>query len=72
MVDLNATLGEKLFEVPVGNPYRRYQRTASKITSGGKRKPVNPEGILAASDGECAASTQQSHPSQSGTTLGRS
>jgi len=37
VVDLDATLGEKLFEVAVDNPYRRYQRTASKITSGGKR-----------------------------------
>jgi len=45
VVDLDATLGDKLFEVP-DNPYRRYQRTAAKITSGGKRKPVNPKGTL--------------------------
>jgi hypothetical protein len=45
LVDLDATLGEKLFEIPVGQFTRRYQRTANKITSGGKRKPMNPEGI---------------------------
>jgi hypothetical protein len=74
VVDLDATLGERLFEVPVGQPVRRYQRTANKITSGGKRKPVNPEGILTGGTGRrvrfieppspprCDPSTQQSHP----------
>ena len=42
------------------NPYRRYQRTASKITSGRKRKPVNPQGNpTAGPDAKCASS---SHP----------
>ena len=45
VVNFNATLGEKLFEVPVGQPVPEYQRTANKITSGGKRKPMNPDGI---------------------------
>jgi hypothetical protein len=37
MVDLDATLGEQLLDVAVGSPKRRYQRTASTMTSGGKR-----------------------------------
>ncbi len=28
------------------NPYRRYRRTANRITSAGNRKPTKPEGIL--------------------------
>ena len=73
VVDLDDTLGEQLFEIPGDNPYRRYQRTANKITSGGKRKPVNPEGTLTGGPGRrvrfseppspptCDASTQQCH-----------
>ena len=72
MVDFDATLCEELFEVPVGQPVGRYQRTAIKITSGGKRKPVNPKGILTGGLGRqvrfmeppspprCDASTRQS------------
>ena len=60
VIDLDATLGEKLFEVPMGQPDRRYQRTANMITSGGNRNPVNPERTSQeVSNGECASS---SHP----------
>jgi hypothetical protein len=34
-------LGQQLFHVPVGQAVRRYQRTATVITSRGKRKPAN-------------------------------
>jgi hypothetical protein len=37
--DIDPAFGEQLFNVTVGQAERRYQRTASTITSGGKRKP---------------------------------
>ena len=41
MVNLDAAFGEQLLDVPVGQPEeRRYQRTASVMTSGGKRNPA--------------------------------
>jgi hypothetical protein len=43
VVDLNAAFGEELFDVAVGQAEARYQRTASTITSGGKRKPAKLE-----------------------------
>jgi len=72
VVDLDATLGEKLFEVPIGQPVPEVQRTANKITSAGKRNPTNPDGIDTSDRGRrerfieppsppcCDASTQQS------------
>ena len=75
MVHLDATLGEKLFEVPVGRSVAEIQRTANKITSGGNRNPAKPEGILIGGLGRrvrfieppspprCDASTQQSRSS---------
>jgi hypothetical protein len=36
LVDLDAPLGKQLLRVPVPSPNRRYQRTASTITSAGK------------------------------------
>jgi hypothetical protein len=35
VVDVDAALGEQFFDVAVGQPKRRYQRTASTMTSGG-------------------------------------
>jgi len=43
VVGLDATLGQQLLDVPVGEPKRRYQRTATTITSGGNRKRVNTD-----------------------------
>jgi hypothetical protein len=43
VVDLDAALGEEFFDVAVGQAKRRYQPTASTITSGGKRKPAKVE-----------------------------
>jgi hypothetical protein len=43
VVDLDAALGEQLFDVAVGEAKRRYQRTASTITSGGKQKPARAD-----------------------------
>jgi len=72
MVHLDATLGEKLFEIPVGRSVAEIQRTANKIPSGGNRNPAKPEGILIGGLGRrvrfieppspprCDASTQQS------------
>jgi hypothetical protein len=39
VVNLNAAFDQEFFDVTVGRPERRYQRTASTITSDGKRKP---------------------------------
>ncbi len=43
MVHLDAAFGEQLLDVTVDNEYRTYQRTASVITSGGKRNPANSD-----------------------------
>jgi hypothetical protein len=43
VVDLDATLGEEFLNVAVGQPKRRYQRTASTITADGKRKRAKAE-----------------------------
>jgi hypothetical protein len=43
VINLDAALGKQLLNVPVGQPKRRYQRTASTITSGGNRNPANAE-----------------------------
>jgi hypothetical protein len=46
VVDLDATLGEQLFEVPVGQPVPQVPAHRNKLTSGGKPNPAKPEGIL--------------------------
>jgi hypothetical protein len=43
MVDLDPALGEQLLDVAVSRAKRRYQRTASTITSEGKRKPAKAD-----------------------------
>jgi hypothetical protein len=44
VVDLDAALGEEFYDVAVGQTEARgYQRTATTITSGGKRKPAKME-----------------------------
>jgi hypothetical protein len=43
VVDLDAALGEQFLDIAIGQPKRRYQRTASTITSEGKRKPAKAE-----------------------------
>jgi hypothetical protein len=45
MVDLDAALGEQLLDVAIGQaePNRKYQRTATTITSGGNRKPAKAD-----------------------------
>jgi hypothetical protein len=43
MVRLDAALGEESPEVAVGQAEGRYQRTASTVTSGGKREPARAE-----------------------------
>jgi hypothetical protein len=44
VVDLAAALGEEFYDVAVGQTEARgYQRTATTITSGGKRKPAKME-----------------------------
>jgi hypothetical protein len=43
VVDFDAAFGEQLFDVAVGETKRRYQRTASTITSGGKQKPAKAD-----------------------------
>jgi len=44
MIDLDAALGQEFLQVAVRQAVAEYQRTASKITSGGNRNPVKPEG----------------------------
>jgi hypothetical protein len=51
VVDLDAALGEQLFDVAVGQPKRSYQRTASTMTSGGKQQPANAERATGAGQG---------------------
>jgi hypothetical protein len=43
VVDLDAAFGEQLFDVAVGEAMRRYQRTASTITSGEKQNPAKAD-----------------------------
>ena len=45
VIDLDATLDQELFNVAIGESrqYRRYQRTAIMMTSGGNRYPANAE-----------------------------
>jgi hypothetical protein len=43
VVDLHIAFDEELFDVTVGQVKRRYQRIASTITSGGKRKPAKAD-----------------------------
>jgi hypothetical protein len=43
VVDLDAAFGEQFLGVAVGETERSYQRTASTITSDGKRKPAKAE-----------------------------
>jgi hypothetical protein len=40
MVDVDASLGQQLLDVAVGQAKRRYQRTATTMTLGGRRKPA--------------------------------
>jgi len=45
VIDLDATLDQELFNVAIGESrlYRRYQRTAIMMTSGGNRYPAKAE-----------------------------
>jgi hypothetical protein len=43
VVDLDAAFGQQFFDVGKDRPKRRYQRTASTITSGGKQKPAKAD-----------------------------
>jgi hypothetical protein len=45
VIDHDASLGQQFLDVPIDRPYRRYQRTASEITSGGNRKPAKTETV---------------------------
>ena len=72
MVDFDATLGEKLFEVQVRQPLPEVPAHRQQDHLGRKRKPVNPDGIPTGGPGRgvrfieppspprCDASTQQS------------
>jgi len=43
VIDLHTALSQQLLDVPVDGPYRKYERTATTITSAGNRKPANAE-----------------------------
>jgi hypothetical protein len=43
VVNLHAPLSEQLLDVAVDRPKRTFQRTASTMTSEGKRKPAKAE-----------------------------
>ena len=48
MVDVDAAVGEQLFDVAVDTARRRYQRTPRTMTLGGKQKPTKADrGIVA-------------------------
>jgi len=52
MIDFDTALGEQLLDVAVERPKRRYQRTATTITSGGNRKPEKADRAAGAEPGE--------------------
>ncbi len=43
VVDLDPSLGEELFDVPIGKAEPKYHRTARVMTSGGNRYPAKAE-----------------------------
>jgi hypothetical protein len=45
-VDCHSALSQEFFESRKDRPKRRYQRTASTITSGGKKKPAKADGTV--------------------------
>jgi hypothetical protein len=47
VIHLDAAFGEELLEVPVGHGVSQVPGTASRITSGGNRNPLNAEGACA-------------------------
>jgi len=51
MVDLDATLSQEFLDVAIDSPKRRYQRTASTMMSGGKRKPAKADREVGARPG---------------------
>jgi hypothetical protein len=67
VVDLDPVFDQELFHVTVGQAKRRYQRTASTITSGGKRKLAKADrgtGIGARAAGSHVASLAARTPAQ--------
>ena len=46
VVDCHSALGQEFFDVAVGQTEAWYQRTASTITSGGKKKPAKADGAV--------------------------
>ena len=73
VIDSDATLGQQLLGVAVGEA-RRYQRTATEITSRGNRKPAKTEAVQGQSPASHDRPTQQCHPPRrvgSGGTDGR-
>jgi hypothetical protein len=43
MVHLDTALGQQLLDIPIRQSVRRYQRTATVITSDGNRNPANAD-----------------------------
>jgi hypothetical protein len=67
VVDLDPAFDQELFDITVGQAKRRYQRTASTITSGGKRKLAKADrgtGIGARAAGSHVASLAARTPAQ--------
>jgi hypothetical protein len=52
VIDFDAPLGEQFLDVAVGQAERRYQRTATTITSDGKRKRRKQTAGLEQSEGD--------------------
>src|SRR4029453_12172033 len=52
VADLDAALGQQPSTSRYDRPKRRYQRTASTIPSGGKRKPANADRVAGAGRGQ--------------------
>jgi hypothetical protein len=43
VINVEAAFSEQLLDIPSDRAYRRYQRTARTITSGGNRNPANSD-----------------------------
>jgi hypothetical protein len=43
VIHRDSALGQQFLHITVDKPYRRYQRTATVMTSGGNRKPAKVE-----------------------------
>ena len=65
VIDVNAALSEELLDgLRFDNPYRKYQRTPRRITSGGNRNPENVDSSPTGHTGRRRRLTNRGRPSR--------